>query len=129
MKTVRWRSLGGTWVYIANMIGNGNCMKVPKYVYLCFIDYTNILLCKSRDVVNSPLKCFELPYLPTEAISWLETAIKTIWNHSGVQNLEKRTSQLYTVTLFIMLYAEYMMKNDGLQEIEIEIRSCGKKHQ
>ena len=37
-------------------------------------------------------------------------------------NRKRRTSKLYIVTLLILLYAEYIMRNAGLEEAEVGIK-------
>ena len=41
-------------------------------------------------------------------------------------NRKRSTSRLYIVTLFINLYAEYIMRNTGLEEPQAGIRIAGR---
>ena len=42
-----------------------------------------------------------------------------------VPNRERSMSRLYIVTCFFNLYAEYMMRNAGLEEAQLESRLLG----
>ena len=42
-----------------------------------------------------------------------------------VPNRERSMSRLYIVTCFFNLYAEYMMRNPGLEEAQLESRFLG----
>ena len=52
-------------------------------------------------------------------------AAKNIINLIVVPNRERSTSRLYTVTLF-NLYAEYIMRNTGLEEAQAGIQIAGR---
>ena len=43
--------------------------------------------------------------------------------------LGKNTSRLYIVTALFNLYAEYIMRNDGLDEAQAGIKNCREKYQ
>ena len=47
------------------------------------------------------------------------------WNNRLVPNRKRSTSRLYTVTLF-NLYAEYIMRNSGLEEAQAGIKIAGR---
>ena len=46
------------------------------------------------------------------------TVISCTWNNRLVPNRERSTSSLYIVTLLINFYAEYIMRNTGLDEAQ-----------
>ena len=48
------------------------------------------------------------------------------WNNELVQNWEMSTSRLYIVRLLFNLYAEYIMKNAGLDESQAGIKIAGR---
>ena len=48
------------------------------------------------------------------------------WNNRLVPNLERSTSRLYIVTLLFNLYAEYIMRNTGLEEAQAGIKTAGR---
>ena len=49
-----------------------------------------------------------------------------MWNNRLVPNQERSTSRLYVVTLLFNLYAEYIMRNAGLEETQAGIKIAGK---
>ena len=51
---------------------------------------------------------------------------KWTWNNSLVPNWERSMSRLYIVTLLIYLYAEYIMRNTGLDEAQAGIKIAGR---
>ena len=48
------------------------------------------------------------------------------WNNRLVPNWERSTPRLYIVTLLIYLYAEYIMRNTGLDEAQARIKISGR---
>ena len=44
------------------------------------------------------------------------------WTNTLAPNRKRSTSRLYTVTLLIQLYAEYIMRNGGLEEAQARIK-------
>ena len=56
-----------------------------------------------------------------------EATVRTGHGTSGrlVPNRKRSTSRLYIVTLLINLYAEYIMRNAGLEETNLESRLPG----
>ena len=48
------------------------------------------------------------------------------WNNGLVPNWERSTSRLYSVTLLINFYAEYIMRNAGLDEAQAGIKITGR---
>ena len=49
-----------------------------------------------------------------------------IWNNRLVPNKKRITSRLYIVTLLFNLYAEYIMRNVGLDEAQARIKTAGR---
>ena len=49
-----------------------------------------------------------------------------IWNNRVVPNRKRSTSRLYIVTCLFNLYAEYIMRNDGLEEAQAGIKIAGR---
>ena len=47
-------------------------------------------------------------------------------NNGQVPNQERSTSRLYIITLLIYLYAEYIMRNTGLDEAQAGIKIAGR---
>ena len=48
------------------------------------------------------------------------------WNNGLVQNWERSTSRLYIVTCLFNFYAEYIMRNAGLEEAQAGIKIAGR---
>ena len=48
------------------------------------------------------------------------------WNNRLVTNRKRRMSRLYIVTLLIYFYAEYIMRNAGLEEAQAGIKIAGR---
>ena len=48
------------------------------------------------------------------------------WNNRLVPNRKRSTSKLYIVTLHINFYAEYIMRNAGLEETHAGIKIAGR---
>ena len=48
------------------------------------------------------------------------------WNNRLVPNWERSTSRLYVVTLLYNLYAEYIIRNAGLDEAQAGIKIAGR---
>ena len=48
------------------------------------------------------------------------------WNNGLVPHWERNTSRLYIVTLLINLYAEYILRNAGLDEAQAGIKIAGR---
>ena len=88
-----------------------------KNIYFCFIDYI-----KAFDRVdhNKPWKILRdgntrPTYLFPEQPVW-----GSIRNKRLVQNWERTTARPYAVTLFMSLYAEYIMQNAGWMTHKLE---------
>ena len=90
-----------------------------KNIYFCFIDYA-----KAFDGVDHK-KLWEilkemgisdhLTYLLRNLMQVRKQQNWT-WNNRLVPNSQRSTSRLYIVTLLFNLYAEYIMRNAGLEE-------------
>ena len=48
------------------------------------------------------------------------------WNNRVVPNRKRSTSRLYIVTCLFNLYAEYIMRNTGLEEAQAGIKIAGR---
>ena len=79
---------------------------------------TVIAAIKLRDACSLPL---EKPVCRSGNNSYNWT-----WNNRVVPNRKRSTSRLYIVTLLILLYAEYIMRNAGLDEAQAGIKISGR---
>ena len=50
-----------------------------------------------------------------------------MWDNRLIPNWERNTLRLYIVTLLFNLYAEYIMRNAGLEEAQAGIKIAGRK--
>ena len=48
------------------------------------------------------------------------------WNNRLVPNRKRSTSRLYIVTLLFKLYAEYIIRNTGLEEAQAGVKIAGR---
>src|SRR5574341_1036751 len=91
-----------------------------KNTYFCFIDYPEAFDCVDHNKVwkimkdgnNKPI---DLPPEKSVYRSGSNSSNWT-WNNRLVPNRKRSTSRLYIVTLLFNLYAEYIMRNAGLDE-------------
>ena len=122
-----FRKNRGTRGQIANIhLITENAREFRKNIYFYFIDYAIAFNCvdhnklenSSRDGNTRP------PYMPPETSVWKSrsNSYNQTWNNGLVQNWERSTSRLYIVTLLIYLYAEYIMRNVGLDEAQVGIK-------
>ena len=63
----------------------------------------------------------EKPICRSGSNSWNWT-----WNNRLVPNRKRSTSRLYIVTLLFKLYAEYIIRNTGLEEAQAGIKIAGR---
>ena len=109
-----------------------------KNTYFCFIDYTNGFDCVDHNKlwkiqemgITDHLIC-----LPRNLYAGQEATVRTghgvtkesDWNQNRlVPNRVRSMSRLYIVTLLIYLYAEYIMRNAGLDEAQAGIKIAGR---
>ena len=93
----------------------------------CFIDYAKSFHCGDhnkrcklhRDGNTKP------PYLPPEKRMQVKKQQNWTWNNGLVPNWERSMSRLYVVTV-LNLYAEYIMRNAGLDESQAGIKIAGR---
>ena len=92
-----------------------------KNIYFCFIDYARAFTVWIR--INCGKFWKRWAYQTTWPASW-ETCMQVrkqqldwTWNRL-VPNRKRSTSRLYIVILFINLYAEYILRNAGLEEAQ-----------
>ena len=50
-----------------------------------------------------------------------------MWDNRLIPNWERNTLRLYIVTLLLNLYAEYIMRNAGLEEAQAGIKIAERK--
>ena len=97
-------------------------------IYCCFTDYAKAFDCVDHSKLWKIVKDMEipdtLPCLLRNLYAGQEAAVKTTWNNRLVPDRKQSTSGLFSVTL--LLYAEYIMRNSGLEEAQAEIKIAGR---
>ena len=102
-------------------------MRVPeKHLFLLF-DYAKAFDCVDHNKRWKILKKMGIPdhltCLLRNLYAGQQATVKTwTWNNRLVPNRKRSTSRLYIVTLLIYLYAEYTMRNTGLEEAQAGIK-------
>ena len=102
-----------------------------KDIYFCFIDYTKAFDCVDQNKLWKILQEMGIPdrpcYLPPEksVCRSRSNSQNRTWNNKLVPNRKRSTSRLYIVSLH-NLYAEYVMRNAGLDEAQAGIKIAGR---
>ena len=102
-----------------------------KNIYFCFIDYTKAFDCVDQNKLWKILQEMGIShrprYLPPEksVCRSRSNSQNRIWNNRLVPNRKRSTSRLYIVSLH-NLYADYIMKNAGLDEAQAGIKIAGR---
>ena len=101
-----------------------------KSIYFCFIDYAKAFDCVNHNKlwkilqemgIPDPLTCFL-----KNLYSGQEESLNQTWNNRLVPNWERSTARLCIVPCLINLYAEYIMRNAGLDEAQAGIKTVGR---
>jgi len=107
----------------------GKAREFQKNIYFCFIDYAKVFNCVDHNKLRKILQEMGIPdhltYLLRNVCAGQEATVITTWNNRLVPNRKRSTSRLYTVTLLINLYAEYIMRNAGLEEAQAGLKMLG----
>ena len=104
--------------------------KFQKNIYFCFIDYTKAFDCVYQNKLWKILKEMGIPghqtYLLRNLYAGQEATIRTGHGTADWFQIEKRVCQgcILSPCLF-NLYAEYIMRNAGLDEHKLESRLPG----
>ena len=117
----------GTRDQIANICWiTEKAREFQKNIYFCFIDYAKAFECVDHNKLQTILK--DGNTRPPDLL--LEKSVcrsgsnsyNWTWNNRLVPNRKRSTSRLYIVTLLFNLYAEYIMRNAGLEEAQAGIK-------
>ena len=99
-------------------------------IYFCFIDYTKAFDCVDHNKLENSERDGNTrpPHLSPEESVYLSRSNSQYWtwNSRLVPNWERSSSRLYIVTLLFNLYAEYIMRNAGLEETRAGIKIAGR---
>ena len=102
--------------------------EVQKNIYFCFIDYAKAFDCVDHNQLWKILKEMGIPdhlsCLLKHLYAGQEATVRT--GHGTTDWFQIRsTSRLYIVTCLFNLYAEYIMRNAGLDEAQAGIKIAG----
>ena len=104
--------------------------ELQKNVYFCFIDYAKAFDYVDHNKLWKILKEMGIPdhltCLLRNLYAGQEATVRTGHGTRLVPNMERSMSRLYIVTLLIYFYAEYVMKNAGLDEAQAGIKIAGR---
>ena len=94
-----------------------------KNIYFYFIEYAKAFDCVDHNKLWKILKEMA-PDLPLEkpVCRSGSNSQNWTWNNTVVPNRKRSSSRLYIVILLIYLYAEYIMRNAGLEEAQAGIK-------
>ena len=101
-----------------------------KNIYSCFIDFAKAFDCVDHNKLWKILQEMGIPdhltcllrNLYQEAMEIRKQQIELDWNNRLVPNQKRSMSRLYIVTCLFNLYAEYIMRNAGLDEAQTGIK-------
>ena len=104
-----------------------------KNIYLCFIDYAKAFDCVDHNKLWKILKEMGIPDLTCllrNLYAGQEATVRTGHRTTDWFQIGKRVRQgcLLSPCLF-NLYAEYIMRNAGLEEAQVGIKIAGRKYQ
>ena len=102
-----------------------------KNIYFCFIDYAKAFDCVDSNKLWKILKEMGIPddltCLLRNLYAGQEATVRTGHGTTDWFQIRKTSmSRLYIVTLLINLYAEYIMRNPGLEELQAGIKIVGR---
>ena len=100
--------------------------KIQKNIYFCFIDYAKAFDCGSQKTVenSSGDGTTRPPYLPLRTLyAGQEATINTGHGTTDWFQIQKGVPQGYILSSCLFnLYAEYIMRNAGLEEVQAGIK-------
>ena len=116
---------------IANICWNTEkAREFQKNVYFCFTDYAKAFDCVNHNKLWKILQevgiLDHLNCLLKNLYAGQEATVRTGHGKTLVPNWERSTSRLYIVTCLFNWYAEYIMQNAGLDEVQAGIKIAGR---
>ena len=107
--------------------------RVQKNIYFCFVDYAKAFDCVDHNKIWKILKESgiqdHLTCLLRNLYAGEEAKVRTGHRTTDWFQIRKGTSRLCIVTCLFNLYAEYIMRNAGLDEAQAGIKIAGEKYQ
>ena len=112
-------------------VGKLRKREFQKNIYFCFIDYAKAFDCVDHNNLWKILKEMGIPdhltCLLRNLYAGQEATVRTGHGTTNSFQIGKGcTSRLYIFTLLCDLYAEYIMRNDGLDEAQAGIKIGGR---
>ena len=97
-----------------------------KNIYFCFIDYVKAFDCADHNKLWKILKDMGIPEHLTCLLRNLyicqEATVRTGHGTTDWFHMKRSTSRLYIAPCLFNFYAEYIMRNAGLEETQAEIK-------
>ena len=105
--------------------------RVPENIYFCFIDYAKAFDCVDHNKLWKILQEMTIPYhltcLLRNLYVWQEAIVKTGHGIMDWFQIRKGVYQGYILSPCLLnFYAEYIMRNAGLDEAQAEIKIAGR---
>ena len=101
-----------------------------KNIYFCFIDYAKAFDCVDHNKLRTILKEMgitdHLTCLLRNLYAGQEATVRTAWNNGLVPNWERSMQGCILSPCLVNLYAEYIMRNAGLEEAQAGIKIAGR---
>ena len=118
-------------IKLQHLLDHKESKGIPENIYF-FIDYTKAFDCVDHNKLWKILREMGIPNHFTCLLRNLyvsqEATVRSnrIWNNWLVQNWERSMTRLYIVTCLFNFYAEYIMRNAGLDASEAGIKIAGR---
>ena len=112
-------------------VGSSKKREFQKNIYFCLIDYAKVFDCVNHDKLWKILKEMEIPdhltCLLSNLYAGLEATVRTVHGTTDWIQIEKGVCQgcILSPCLF-NLYAEYILRNGGLDEAQAGIKITGR---
>ena len=118
-------------IKLPTSIGSSKKQEFQKNTYLCFIDYAKAFDCVDHNKLWKILKEMEIPDHLTCLLRNLyadqEATVRTGHGTTDWFQIGKGVHQDCTLSPCLFnLYAEYVMRNTGLDEAQAEIKTAGR---
>ena len=106
---------------------NRKAREFQKNIYFCFIDYTKAFDCVDHNKLWKILKEMGIPDLLRNLYAGQEATVRTGHGTTDWFQIGKGLCQLYILSPCLFnLYAEYIMRNTGLEEAQAGIKIAGR---
>ena len=126
-----WKRQRGHRSNCQNLLDRWKSKRVPEKRYFCFVDYDKAFDCVDHSKLWKILKVIGIP----DHLTWLlrnlyagqEATIRTVHGTTDWFQIGKGVHQGCTLSPCLFnLYAEYIMRNAGLEETQAGIKIAGR---